>query len=307
MSEKILKPYQRDFGERGVYDTRNPLNVLTGKEWTFSTKTVLPKSYPPSFSHKVRNQHGGQKPPELAQELIETFTKPGELIMDPLAGVGGSLVGTTLAGSNRRAIGIEINPKWKAIYEQVCRENKVEMQELIVGDARQLVDELIEDESVDFILTDVPYGPMDRLKKTRGVFSRAGESKSNKKKLKSSLHQFDDDSEKAKLTKLTQEHIDIWLQDMKRIFQICFPKLKKGKYMAVFIGNMYRNLFVEKRKRGRYLMLSALLATLLEDLGWILKAERIWYDPGKSLGIYGYPYVYIPSVVDIRILILRKE
>ncbi|MFX0117735.1 MAG: hypothetical protein ACFFB3_24535, partial [Candidatus Hodarchaeota archaeon] len=84
-------------------------------------------------------------------------------------------------------------------------------------------------------------------------------------------------------------------------------KLKKRKYMAVFIGNMYRNIFSEKGKNGRYLMLNALLAGVLEELGWNLKAERIWYDPGKSLGIYGYPYVYIPSVVDIRILILRKD
>ena len=43
MSSLSLKSYQEDRQERGVYDKRNPLNDLTGKEWLFSTKTVLPK------------------------------------------------------------------------------------------------------------------------------------------------------------------------------------------------------------------------------------------------------------------------
>lgn len=289
-------------GERGIFDTRNPLNDLTGKEWTFATKTVIPKNYPPSFSHKLRNSHGGQKPPELAQELIEAFTKPKELVLDPLAGVGGTLIGATLAG--RKAIGIEINQTWKEIYELVCQKNGLPIQPMHVGDARELLNDIIDDETADFICTDVPYGIMDRLKKTRGVFSRAGENLP-KKKLKSALSRFDDQINNV--SKLNHTHIDSWLQEMKEIFAQCYSKLKINKYMAVFIGNMYRNIYDKKRKTGKYLMLNALLAKALEELDWILKAERIWYDPGKSLGIYGYPYVYIPSIVDIRILILKKE
>ena len=49
---------------RGYYDLANQLNDLTGKEWVFSTKSVIPKGFPPSFQHKLRNKHGGQKPPE---------------------------------------------------------------------------------------------------------------------------------------------------------------------------------------------------------------------------------------------------
>ncbi len=303
MSEKPLKRYQIDKDERGIYDSRNPLNDLTGKEWTFSSKTVIPKNYPPSFSHGLRNKHGGQKPPELAQELIETFTKEGELVLDPMAGVGGTLIGASLA--NRKAIGVEINPSWKDIYEQVCYENNMEPQRLIIGDATEVLNNLVENGSVDFILTDVPYGIMDRLKKTRGSFSRAGVQENEKRKLKSSLKHFNE--ENNEIIKLKQVHIDSWAEEMRTIFVKCFPKLKKGGYSVVFIGNMYRNIFEEKKKVGRYLMLSSILSKILEDLGWVLKAERIWYDPGKSLGIYGYPYVYIPSIVDIRILILRKE
>ena len=294
---KLLKKHQVDLGERGVYDKRNPLNDLTGKEWRFSTKSVIPKSYPPSFSLELRNQHGGQKPPELAEELIRTFSKEGELILDPFAGTGSILIGATLA--RRRAIGIELNPKWKKVYEDVCQYHELPLQELKVGDSREILPK-ISSESIDFILTDVPFFNMDKLPKTRGKFSRAGEP--SRDPLKSSLNKFND------LEPYTKEE---WESLLRSVFKECYRVLKTGRYVATFIGNMFRNVVIEKnqkkKKVGRYLMLSAAVASILEDVGFVLKAERIWYDPAKNLGIYGYPFVYIPSIVDQRILVARKE
>ena len=80
--------FDENGNSRGFYHTENALNDLTGKEWVFATKSVIPKSFPPSFQQKLRNQHGGQKPPELCAELIEIFTKKREKVLDPFAGVG---------------------------------------------------------------------------------------------------------------------------------------------------------------------------------------------------------------------------
>ncbi len=292
-----LKKYQVDLGERGIYDKRNPLNDLTGKEWRFSTKSVIPKSYPPSFSLELRNQHGGQKPPELAEELIRTYTKEGELVLDPFAGTGSILIGATLA--KRRGIGIEINSKWREIYEEVCKIHQLPTQDFWIGDSRELLTK-IPSETIDFILTDVPFFNMDKLPKTRGKFSRAGEP--SKEPLKSSLNKFND------LKPYTKEE---WESLLQSVFKECHRVLKPGRYLATFIGNMFRNVVIEKngkkKKVGRYFMLSADVAKILERVGFILKAERIWYDPAKNLGIYGYPFVYIPSIVDQRILVARKE
>ena len=295
--EDSLKEYQVDLGERGIYDKRNPLNDLTGKEWTFSTKTVIPKAYPPSFSHKLRNVHGGQKPPEICQELIITFSKAGELVLDPFAGVGGTLLGASLA--ERKALGIEINPEFVKIYRRVCKENLLEEQPILVGDSRILLPSALDNEMADFVLTDVPFWAMDKLEKTRGVFSRAGEE--SKGKLKSSLNPFDSNQPQS---------IEEWLNFLEKVFDIVFQKLRENRYLGVFIGNMYRNIPSKeksKRKIGRYLMLSAILAEMLEGIGFVLKSERIWYDTAKKLGVYGYPYTYVPSMVDQRILILKKE
>lgn len=90
-----LKPHQVDLGERGIYDTRNQLNDLTGREWVFSTRSVWPiKTYPrTTFRHDLRAQHGGMKPPEFMADLIRIWTKTGGRVLDPFMGVGGTLLG----------------------------------------------------------------------------------------------------------------------------------------------------------------------------------------------------------------------
>jgi len=62
---KKIELFSKNGKSRGFYDLANQLNDLTGKEWVFSTKSVIPKGFPPSFQLKLRNKHGGQKPPEL--------------------------------------------------------------------------------------------------------------------------------------------------------------------------------------------------------------------------------------------------
>ena len=74
---------------------------------------------------------------------------------------------------------------------------------------------------------------------------------------------------------------------------------------------MYRN-FVSMRnsknvKVGKYLLLSSEISELMIDIGFQHLHEIIWVDTAKKLGIYGYPYTWIPSLIDQRILIFRKS
>ena len=54
---------------------KNLVNDLTGSEWKFATKSVINKAYPVNLQHKLRSQHGGQKPPDLCSDIIKIFTK----------------------------------------------------------------------------------------------------------------------------------------------------------------------------------------------------------------------------------------
>lgn len=260
------------------YDPRNKLNDLNGAEWQYSTKTVINRIYPSNMQHKLRSQHGGQKPPELCADLIKIFTKADQTVLDPLAGVGGTLLGAATVG--RKAIGIELNERWAEIYAQVCRLEGLEQFPVIIGDANEKLKQ-IENESINFVLTDVPYWIMDQVTKTRSAAA----------------------SRSSKLTKFNNNELqskEDWLKEMKTIFQNVAPVLKQNGYMAVFIGDMYRG--------KEFHFLSAELAKAISEIDdFTLKSDIIWHDDSKMLHIYGYPFAYIPSMIHQHILIFRKE
>jgi len=58
-------------------------------------------------------RHPTEKPLDLMQQLIESSSVRGELVLDPFAGSGSTLVAALLTG--RRAIGVELNPKYALI------------------------------------------------------------------------------------------------------------------------------------------------------------------------------------------------
>jgi len=283
--EKIEK-FDENGSSRGYYHTENELNDLTGKEWVFATKSVIPKSFPPSFQQELRNQHGGQKPPELCAEIIEIFTKKGEKVLDPFAGVGGTLIGCSISG--RIGVGIEKNKKWIEVYEEVCKLEKIKPQKMVLGDSLQQLDSL--NEKFDFILTDIPFWIMDKAPKSKGVFKRHGEEAKGVYSDKSKLTAFNEDTLKTKVE---------WKNLLKKVFTKCFDLLKKKSYCAIFIGNMYHE--------GKYHLLNADLTNIMEDIGYVLKAEKVWYDVAKKLHLYGINYAFIPSIVHQYIMIYRKQ
>ncbi len=149
-----LADHQQYVEGRGIYDERNRVNDLTGKEWKYATKSVIPEGYPPAVQHDLRSDHGGQKPPRLCADLIGRFSKAGDTVLDPFAGVGGTLLGASFCEHEgtglREAIGFEQNQRWIDIYESVLvRENDerrergdppLEAQDIRHGDCADLID-----------------------------------------------------------------------------------------------------------------------------------------------------------------------
>ncbi|MBI3894260.1 MAG: class I SAM-dependent methyltransferase [Candidatus Wallbacteria bacterium] len=255
---------------------RKRLNDLTGSEWKFWSRSVITKPYPRDLQHALRSEHGGQKPPRLCEDLIRVFTHEGDRVLDPLAGVGGTLLGAALAG--REAHGIERTGRWAEIYREVCKLEKLRCFECRVGDAR---DELarLEPESFRFVLTDLPYWDMDRLPKTRAA--RAAKSK---------LSRFDAEAGRPKSE---------WLAEMREILLGAARALAERCYLAVFVGDMYRG--------NQYHMLGSEVAASLAGSCLTLKANLVWYDVSKSLHVYGYPSAFVPSLTHQNILVFRKE
>jgi tRNA G10 N-methylase Trm11 len=238
------------------------------------------------MQHALRSRHGGQKPPRLCADLIGVLSKKGQSVLDPFMGVGGVLLGASLCG--RKAVGIEVNPEWIRIYREVCRREGLGEQEAIPADAREALAGLA-GRSFDLVLTDVPYWKMDRAPRSRGAYKRVGQSAHPVR-----------GSRLAAFNAFEYSSKEEWLQRMAEILGMAAGLLKELGYLAVFIGDMYRE--------NRYHCLSAELATVLcriPGLAW--KANLIWYDVSKKLHLYGYQYSYIPSLIHQNILVFRKE
>jgi modification methylase len=104
--------------------------------------------------------HPGKMLPELARRIITEYSTPGQLIVDPLAGIGTTIVEAALL--DRRAVGIELEQRWAVLAEEnldyMLDPDRRALAEVRQGDAHRLP-ELLGDlaGTVDLIVTSPPY------------------------------------------------------------------------------------------------------------------------------------------------------
>jgi len=79
--------------------------------------------------------HPTQKPVKLLERIIEIFTDPGDVVIDPVAGSGSTLIAATNLG--RKAHGFEINKKFHADASKwIAENNKVRSEIMEFGYAK---------------------------------------------------------------------------------------------------------------------------------------------------------------------------
>jgi DNA modification methylase len=272
---------------------KNALNELTGDEWIFFTKSIITTAYPSGYGHELRRAHGANKPPQLMQSLIEFFTAAGERVLDPFAGVGGTLIGAAIARPPRECVGIEVSPKWVEIYRRVVARSHGALREfpLYQGDSLTLLaDEAhFPAESFHFVCTDPPYNV--HLEQTMANDARYVNGHANRR---TDYNMRSDDG--ADLANLPS--YEAYLDAMQRVLSQCFRVLVPGRYLAVILRNAYQ--------RGRYVFTHVDVARRAEAEGFVVKGEKIWYQAGTRLRPYGYPFAYIPNIAHQHIVIFQK-
>lgn len=277
----------------GIISPKNKLNDLTGSEWVYFLSSVFATQYSTKgiegFSHKLRRIHPSPKPPVLMQNLIQFFTKKNQWILDPFAGVGGSLFGASLA--NRKGVGIELNKLYQETYVKVCEIEQVKTQPMIVGDSKN-IDNLLEQlktkqkipTQFDLIITDPPYSNMMAKKRTV-----------SKKNGKDSTPFTDSKKDIGNL------ELNPFLDALKDIIEKSLQYLKPKKYLVVFAKDM-------QPKEDHHNMLHADIVSKLSEITNLrFKGYKIWYDKTQNLYPLGYPYTFVANQFHQYILIFRKE
>jgi DNA modification methylase len=270
---------------------RNTLNELDGERWLYFTRSVLRTSYPRELGHALRKRHGANKPPRLMQALIEFFTKAGGRVIDPFAGVGGTLLGASLADPPRRAVGIEINPAWARVYAEVAAGHPgLAPQEMVVGDALALLADAARfpDGSFDFAATDPPYNVHLERTMCDGKYDADHANRRTDYDMRS-----DDPRDLANLG--TYER---YLDAMGRAFSGIRRVLRPGGYLALIVRNAYQD--------GEYLFTHVDLARRAKAEGLVPKGEIVWYQTGSRLRPYGYPHAYVPNIAHQFVVVLQK-
>jgi 16S rRNA G966 N2-methylase RsmD len=267
------------------------LNELDGKSWVKATKSwfiINPRS-----RKKTELEHPAKFPEELVERLVSFFTKSGEWIIDPFAGVGSTILGCNAIGRN--AVGIELNPEFVEIAEQELKKRKSESSgHVLQGDsrnARQVISEHFKTDKTCFsyLLTSPPY--FDMLRKSRG-----GNISSHKERAKAGLRQSysELDQDIGNISDYSQ-----YLESVTTVIANLKPLLCRSAYLTIIAQNM----------RDTDGTLRPIAWDLARNLSrhYTLRQEMIWCQDNKRLGCWGYPTTYVSNVHHHHCIILQKD
>ncbi|HPT88556.1 MAG TPA: DNA methyltransferase [Bacillota bacterium] len=289
--------FRKFYEKRKSWDRmENKLNDLTGAEWLYWTNTIYETNFPPDETHSYRKIHGAMKPPELMADIVRFFTKKGEVVLDPFAGVGGTLLGSMMVG--RKAVGIELNPAWVERYHFILNHyhisggkwvvqsgesrNHETIPVMIQGDCVEVM-KGFDDQSFAAIITDPPYGCYHGVRGFRK---------------ETNFNMFNDGDSRDFGN---SEDYDIFFERIRMFGQEAFRLLQEGRYLVLLIGDRYHN--------GEYFPLSYHVAYQLRQTGFKWKGIRIWWNKAtqRPLRPYAVKSCFIPNITHQNILIMRKE
>lgn len=276
------------------YHLDNHLNDLTGREWTFFINSVFATHYPTSgkesYAHHIRKIHPTPKPPQLMRDLIQFFTKEGELVFDTFMGVGGTLLGAALC--NRIAAGIDLNPDYIDAYHAAAAELSLRDFSTECGDCLAVLEDktkmasLTVGKSISLLLFDPPYSNMMSKEKTGADIAVYGKTATP---FSASEHD------------LGNMKRPLFLSKLRESVELALPYIKFRGYVILFIKDL------QPDKKEPNLLHADVVNELNKIPNLYYKGMKIWADESTKLYPYGYPFSFVANQIHQYILVFRKE
>ncbi|MFZ2096589.1 MAG: DNA methyltransferase [Anaerolineales bacterium] len=270
----------------------NRLNDLSPREWLKFQKSWFIHNPPPRQKKVLR--HPAKFPETLVMEFINFFTKSKQVVFDPMAGTGSTLVAALRCG--RQGYGIELNPTYAEIAQQVLMKEKQTLGllaidllcELIVGDAGN-ISEIISTYQIppiDYVITSPPYWDMLHQ---RG----AATQKARRSSQELDVVYSDDPHDLGNI-----EDYKEFIQRLSDIYIGIKPYLRPGAYLTIIVKNV--------KKEGRVYPLAWDLAGKLGSI-YTLKDEKIWCQDNQRLAPYGLGNAWVSNTFHHYCLQFRNE
>jgi DNA modification methylase len=270
---------------------KNRLNDLDPKSWLKFQKSWFVHNPPRRRNDVLR--HPAKFPETLAQEFIEFFTKREQVVLDPMAGTGSTLVAALRAG--RHSYGIELNPGYAEIANQVIAEERASLvqadglaAEVFPGDAAQ-IQEIFSDRGIpliDYVLTSPPYWDMLHA---QGAWTQKNRRITPDLDVIYSTHPND-------LGNITD--YGEFIERLASTYETLQPLLRPGAYLTIIVKNI--------KKGGRVYPLAWDLAHRL-DQTYPLKDEKIWAQDNQRLAPYGFGNAWVSNTFHHYCLQFRNE
>jgi DNA modification methylase len=222
-------------------------------------------------------------PTMLPERLIKIYSNEGDVVFDPFAGSGSTLIAAK--NLKRFSKGIELSEKFIKLYrERTSNLNLFETNEykplLIKGDARDLLNH-VEEDTVQLTVTSPPY--WDILNQRRSADYKEIRKYSDVDADLGNIKSYND-----------------FLSGLKDIFSKVYRVTKRGGFCCVVVMDL--------RKKDEFYPFHIDVINFMREMGFSLDDIIIWdrRQEYNNLRPLGYPYVFRINKVHEFILIFKK-
>jgi len=254
---------------------------LDGKTWLQYSISIW------SDIRKTSNENGAGHPAifpiMLPERLISIFSRENELILDPFAGSGSTLIAAKRL--KRYSIGVELSDEFIEAYER--REDNANLFDndeyvpvLVKGDARNLPD-WVQKESIQLTVTSPPYWDILNQKRTADY--------------KDVKNYGDSVADLGNIQSYSE-----FLSELKGVFAKVYDATANGGFCCIVIMDI--------RKKNKFYPLHVDTIDFMSQVGFILDDIIIWdrRQEYNNLRPLGYPYVFRVNKVHEFILVFKK-
>jgi len=262
------------------------LNNLNGKKWLKYSISVWDIVKTPE---ERKLGHPAMFPLKLCDRIINIFTKPGDVILDPFFGSGSTLI--SAKNNKRKAKGFEINKNYLDLFKERIKQkkvtsnfgtNEVKKNIKIYNKNANKISEFVEENSIDLCLTSPPYWDILRMKR----------SADNKE-----IRPYSDNEQDLG----NIEDYNEFLLKLKKIFKQIYSLLKKDKFCIIILMDI--------RKKDKFYSFHIDTVDFMREIGFYLDDIIIWNRQMEynNLRPLGYPTVFRVNRIHEYILLFQKR